>query len=201
MFLLPLPFGILTCTNLCLWLFAFLIFLILLGVLGIAHDCSNLRGSCRKCLKTLQWTDSICCRNFSWNFGGWTTCGGMWCGGCYTSPMTGFWLAPDPREQHLAQDGANRWRSKVDLKRFQYARNGDHLMTPFVCDLCVFRALRNRDPITLSDKDQKTLMYIRRCRMDAFWSRAVSTVAGNRRGVSRIISMHQQLGDEMIFYG
>jgi hypothetical protein len=50
------------------------------------------------------------------------------------------------------------------------ARNGDHFMAPFECDLCVFRKLRKLDPIPRDPEDNLLLGCIRRMNLDAFWS-------------------------------
>lgn len=41
--------------------------------------------------------------------------------------------------------------------RFLRARDGDHLMVPFECDLCHFRNCCLRDPILDSERDINTL--------------------------------------------
>jgi len=50
---------------------------------------------------------------------------------------------------------------------------------PFECDLCHFRNLNNRDPLTNYLTDLWTLLCIRRACLDAFWSRESGTVLGN----------------------
>ena len=58
-------------------------------------------------------------------------------------------------------------------------RDGDHLMCPFECDTCIFRKLKGRNSKSSSESDKLLLEFIRRANMDAFWSRATSTVLGN----------------------
>ena len=44
-------------------------------------------------------------------------------------------------------DTDKKWRRKTgDESEFDYARNGDHLITPFVCDLCVFHKIYGDEP-------------------------------------------------------
>ena len=57
-------------------------------------------------------------------------------------------------------------------------------MTPFQCETCHFRNIYGRNPLTATDRE--ALEFFRRASLDAFWSRASSTVRGNltegRRG-------------------
>ena len=50
---------------------------------------------------------------------------------------------------------------------------------PFECELCHFRNMVGRDPDWLSQKDNYTLMCIRRANLDAMWSREPNTVKAN----------------------
>jgi hypothetical protein len=64
--------------------------------------------------------------------------------------------------------------------RFLKGRNDDHLMgIPFECDLCHFCNLTLRDPIWGLTHDENELTCIRRANLDAFCSRAPSTVGAN----------------------
>ena len=80
-----------------------------------------------------------------------------------------------------------------DEKRFLEARNGDHLMTPFQCDLCHFRNVFGRNPIPQKLTDQEALELIRRATLDAFWSRASSTVRRNLSEGKRLMRFAQRL--------
>jgi hypothetical protein len=77
---------------------------------------------------------------------------------------------------------------------YHRARDGDHLMTPFECDLCVFRKLKGVSPINTSHQDQILLAAIRRILLDAFWSRSSSTVSGNRNRIKRAQEVSTVLG-------
>ena len=59
--------------------------------------------------------------------------------------------------------------------KYQHARDGDHLILPFQCELCHFRNCQGRDPVMKDAKDALCMMYIRRAILDSFWSRAPST--------------------------
>ena len=78
----------------------------------------------------------------------------------------------DQREEHLDGNLQNLWRTKFDKTRFDVARDGDHLMASFRCDLCVFQQE--------SAMDIRNLGIIWRANLDAFWSRATGTVGNNR---------------------
>ena len=57
---------------------------------------------------------------------------------------------------------------------------------PFECDLCHFRNVAERDPVVGNEKDEFTLLCIRRAAsLDAIWSRETSTVVGNARRLRR----------------
>ncbi len=74
------------------------------------------------------------------------------------------------------------WQPKNDdLYRFSRAQDGDDLLVPFKCDICIFTKLYRRlpQPAAVEPKDALTLACIRRINLDAFWSRASSTVKSN----------------------
>ena len=66
-------------------------------------------------------------------------------------------------------------------------------MTPFECDLCVFVKLKRRYPLAASEMDRKLVACIRRVTLDAFWSRATSTVGNNLRSVRKIVNGSEQV--------
>ena len=88
---------------------------------------------------------------------------------------------------------------KADVGRFTSARNGDDLLVPFECDTCVFGKLFHREPdIVGNEQDSFAMGCIRRIILDAFWSRARSTVAANtskvREGLALSLSMGMVTG-------
>ena len=83
--------------------------------------------------------------------------------------------------------------SEEDKVRFQVARNGDHLMILFQCELCHFRNLKGLDP-GKGDADIRLLRTIRRATLDAFWAREPSTVEATRRDSKKIVEISQSLG-------
>jgi hypothetical protein len=68
-----------------------------------------------------------------------------------------------------------------DPTRYQEARDGDHLICPFQCDLCHFTNIHHSLPDSVSSSDNLCLMAIRRANLDALWARERATVEANRR--------------------
>lgn len=91
------------------------------------------------------------------------------------------------------EDGFD-WRPPEMLLRFKTARDGDHLLTPFQCDLCCFRNLQQRDPLPTLPQDQLLLCCIRRANLDAVWGRESHTVAATLRGVRHMVRLWGKLG-------
>jgi hypothetical protein len=70
-------------------------------------------------------------------------------------------------------------------------RDGDHLLTPFQCDLCVFRNLKHCNP---GDGDPLLMACIRQVNLDALWGREAATVDSTLRGAKQTIKVLQQVG-------
>jgi hypothetical protein len=70
-------------------------------------------------------------------------------------------------------------RRLKDVGRYMTARNGDHLVCPFQCDLCHFRNIKKRNPLNGDHLDRTLLVAIRRCNLDSVWGRESGTVASN----------------------
>ena len=88
-----------------------------------------------------------------------------------------------------------RWKKKGhNILDFHEARNGDHAVTPFECDICIFRKLKRRNPIKDSHRDKLLCIYIRRMNLDALWSRARKTVSDNTNRVKHILNHSEMLG-------
>ena len=68
---------------------------------------------------------------------------------------------------------------KEERDRFRVGRNGDDLLVSFECDYCVFVKLYSRLPDDATQADTHIMACIRRIQLDAFWSRATTTVASN----------------------
>ena len=123
----------------------------------------------------------------------------MWCGSCYTSdPSHDFHIA-DP-ENLFSEDGDEDrlragWKQKDgDRNRYANARNGDDLLVAFECDFCVFGKVKGRVPLPELPSDSFLMACIRRVILDAFWSRARSTVIANTTRAREMIQMSWDLG-------
>ena len=86
------------------------------------------------------------------------------------------------------------WNAQWEENQYKTARDGDHLITPFECDRCIFVKLKKRLPIPGDESDEKLFACIRRINIDAFWSRSSSTVSNNLRNTKRILRFSAELG-------
>ena len=68
------------------------------------------------------------------------------------------------------------------------------MMTPFECDICIFRKLKHASPVPDLQQDKLLLILIRRMNLDAFWSRARSTVMENTRRVKQTLGFSKSVG-------
>jgi hypothetical protein len=119
----------------------------------------------------------------------------MWCGGCYSSLKTLNFHIASLSDTNGEDDDENRiqtgWkRRKGDTSRFETARDGDDLMISFECDTCIFTKLYQRLPLTGGQdaKDDFAIACIRRITLDAFWSRAKSTISANTASMRAMVS-------------
>ena len=80
-----------------------------------------------------------------------------------------------------------------DRGRHMFARNGDHLLIPFQCEICHYRNLKGMDP-TGTKADGILLRTIRRANLDAFWSREPGTVSATRRDSLKLAEIGMRLG-------
>ena len=168
--------------------------------------CSQWEGNCVKCSKKRKWTQGIFCANFYWSIGNFPPCHRMWCGKCHTLGSDSLFhiasaLTLGPTREsgtEIAEEKTklrNVWKGKLRDKRdFQEGRDGDHLMIPFECDLCIFRKLRGTDPEASSSQDILLETCIRRMNLDAFWSRAKSTVYQNKRQLMNSLELSVMVG-------
>eukprot|EP00980_Cylindrotheca_fusiformis_P006302 scaffold1352_cov144-Cylindrotheca_fusiformis.AAC.8 len=121
----------------------------------------------------------VFCTNSFHSVGGFPPCHGVWCATCYSldSNSAGFYSQADDREVHRLVGNnptTNLWGPKApDLKQFDEARPGDHLLSPFL---------------------------IIRANLDVFWSRTRSTVKTNRGTVERTLASLTEVGLQGPFY-
>jgi hypothetical protein len=123
----------------------------------------------------------VFCANFASSRMCWRPCRRVWCGKCYTPhPLDKFfWF------EVTDEDGFD-WRPAEERLRHLHARDGDHLLTPFQCDLCMFCNLQGRDPLKADAKDDLLLCCIRRANLDAVWGRETHTVQATLRSLSQL---------------
>ena len=72
-------------------------------------------------------------------------------------------------------------------------------MTPFECDICIFRRLRGHDPNFKKQQDLFLLKLIRRANLDAFWSRACSTVKQNLLKIKMLVEFLSNVNVDGLF--
>ena len=78
--------------------------------------------------------------------------------------------------------------------RFKTARNGDHMICPFQCDMCHFHNIQKSDPSKRNYQDELLGKTIRRAILDSLWARESSTVTSNRIEGTRYISACRMMG-------
>lgn len=117
-----------------------------------------------------------------------------WCGRCYRVYPNN----PFPVQEATDEDKEGLHPLKEgEEHRFVEGWNGNHLMgIPFQCDLCHFRNLMGRDPLSTlvesefqdlmgresqarDGRDEFLLLCIRRAILDAMWARKPDTVSSN----------------------
>jgi hypothetical protein len=137
--------------------------------------------------------DGVFCGNFCFSRGPFRLCRKVWCAGYYTPRKMVTFFTYEPEDE----DGFT-WIKKGDEKRFKVARNGDNLLTPFQCELCVFRNLHLREPAR-TQTDELALCDYRRANLDAFWSRERSTVSSNRLWIKRGAELNQAMDHQSTY--
>ena len=136
----------------------------------------------------------VVCANFGFQRGvSPGACKGAWHGACYQqSDKDNF---PVFNQEIEAEDLVSDDKmEEEDPKRFKKARDGDHLMTSFQCDLCHFENCKRRCPIPDNMQDEVALLGIRRANLDALWSRERSTVRSNRLQGKHWVSASESAG-------
>jgi hypothetical protein len=93
--------------------------------------------------------------------------------------------------EHAQSAWGNKHRAPDE---YLVARDGDHLLVPFECDLCIFRKLHMNDLSPTSEQDRLLLACYRHVTLDAFWSTASSTVAGNRDKIRQGLVLSKLVG-------
>jgi hypothetical protein len=94
----------------------------------------------------------------------------------------------------LLDDDGEELVDPSESSRFKEARAGNHLMTPFQCELCHFWNIMARNPMMSHAKDWAILEFSRQANLGAFWCRAKSTVASNLQAGLRMEKMADDYG-------
>ena len=83
----------------------------------------------------------------------------------------------------------NLWKHKaLDLHQFHVTRDGDHLLSLFICCIYLFCILQNRDMDLYSPSDISLVSTLIRAVLDVFWSCARSMVSTNKGYMQRDIN-------------
>jgi hypothetical protein len=124
---------------------------------------------------------------------GFNPCQQMWCSGSYTmSKEVHFPIKERAIErQRLIVAWGKRHRPG---NQYKSARDGDHALVPFKCDLCVFQKLREHTPYPLAPEDTLLMACIRHINLDTFWSGAAATVRGNKDKLAEGLRMSAAVG-------
>jgi hypothetical protein len=136
----------------------------------------NLKGLCKEkgCQRYLQGNEGLFCANFWSQRGTFAPCLSTWRPPCY-KPV-GLTCFPVALQYN---DEGELITSEQENARFREARVGDHLMTPFQCEVCHFRNIYKRDPMDASLEDCDVLEFMRQAITDSLWSREPTTVRAN----------------------
>ena len=146
-------------------------------------------GKCVACGVHRKGMSGLFCANFASGRLCWTACRQVWCGKCYT---------PHPKNRfyryEATDEGGFDWRPEDEQARHMHARDGDHLLTPFQCDLCLFRNIQGRDPSAHDPKDELLLCCIRRANLDAVWGGESHTVQATLRAMRQLVTQLALVG-------
>jgi hypothetical protein len=169
-------------------------------------------GSCKGCGTCVpSHFDGVICPNAlvsrrSVDFGGRTqgfgmrgyadypACGGIWCGTCYGLDENATETEGDDAKS-TGNSAAGIIAGGDSLpSRNMAARKGDHLLTPFQCELCHFINIQGRLPNDGSPKDDLLLQNIQRATLDAFRARDDDEVADTCRSLREYAKCSAEMG-------
>ena len=80
-----------------------------------------------------------------------------------------------------------------DKLRYKIGTDGAQFMTPFMCDICIFHLLFQRE-VTNTVGDREHLIIIRRMNLDAMWAREPTTIKANLRSLSKLVTTCENVG-------
>ena len=190
--------------NLCILSFSFLILAICPSNSSAHQKYSRWVGDCLKCFKKVKWMEGVFCAIVYWTLGTFPPCHSAWCGSYYTSEGQHLFYVSSlqtqnqertEEEEERRMSISGKWKQKeVNPLDLHQARNGDHAICPFECDLCIFRKLRGKSSRCELPNDKLYMVMIRRMNLDAFWARARSTVDQNTRRINHTLKFSESLG-------
>ena len=144
-------------------------------------------ASFSKCQKRLDKGEGILCRNSldAWWF--YPIRQMEWCRICYVwHPIDKFTAKVDVEDaSHMVVDNKTTHSWWI---------SGDHLIKIFQCDVCHFRNVHGRDPMSYRMEDDRLLCAIWWYTLDAFWSQRPRTVINDLMTLKRI----HEVGDEIL---
>ena len=112
--------------------------------------------------------EGLTCANFSWSLKGFHPCLSMWCAKCYISNDTmAFHVRSKPGLEDEEEQFKGAWKVVWYNQEYSVARDGDHLVTPFECDLCIFIKLKGQMQNVKSESDKRLASCMRRINLDA----------------------------------
>lgn len=143
---------------------------------------------CQHCSSKVKTVSGIICGNFSHERIPGYRCSGFFHAKCYCQHEDDNFsvLGDDNADNSLM--GVNEILSD-DPKRFKEARDNDHMMLPFQCDMCHFVNIQYRLPVRGRQADDLLLMVIRRANLDSFWVRERSTIRSNFSEAKRSVKI------------
>jgi hypothetical protein len=126
------------------------------------------------CRRYLGPSDGLFCANYPSKRGRFAPCKRCWCAPCFV-PL-GF--KPFLVRKQVDEEGVEVLEPGGET-RFNSARPGDHLITPFQCKLCHFRNIQGHEPDPICCINRELLEYIHRALLDSFWARETKTIQKN----------------------
>ena len=140
-------------------------------------------------------TSGIICENFGIVRYLRVRCAGVWHAVCYTKHNDNNF----PKMGRDDIDDLLMGLNDLELDnpyRFQVARNGDHMMLPFQCDISHLMNIYKRVPHESSHQDWLMRLAISCVNLDSFCSRESSTVLANFREEKRETKIKMMFGME-----
>lgn len=152
----------------------------------------NVKGVYKQCGNIISAYEGIFCANYLNSRKHWKRCQGMWYGECYRLTVEEGFRVLKPQDEEgfdLSLD--------EDRSRHLDARDGDHLLVPFQCELCNYRNMKNMNS-GMSVEDINLLRFMRRVNLDDFPARESSTLNTTLSDEKKMERLSKNLGLESI---